>query len=69
MDEPTPRSQLLTVGEVMSLLRVSRATVYRLWRDGEIRGVRVRGVLRWEAESIDRYVRRQAMRDGRTDET
>jgi excisionase family DNA binding protein len=44
---------LLTVPEVAARLRVSRATIYRLFRTGTLPGLRVSNAIRVPAEALD----------------
>ena len=50
----TTRSELLTVREVATALRVSEETVRRRFDDGELRGVRLGSVRRILASELDR---------------
>ena len=52
------RSSLLTQADVADLLQVSRWTVTRLIRRGELRGVRVGERLRFRPADIDAYLER-----------
>ena len=45
-----------TVNETAELLRIDRATVYRLEREGRLRSVRVGKRRRYRLEEIDRYL-------------
>lgn len=49
---------LLTIGEVASLLGVSRATVYALMRGGELVAIRVGERARFEPVDVRAYLRR-----------
>jgi excisionase family DNA binding protein len=49
-------ARLLTVPEVVDLLKVSRWTVYRLMQERRLVGVKVRGVRRITAASVSAYV-------------
>jgi len=51
---------LLTVRETGQLLRVSRQTLFRLSRRGELKPVRVGGCRRYRPSDVCRFVRRQA---------
>jgi excisionase family DNA binding protein len=46
----------MTVVDVSRLLRCSTLTVYRWERAGRLRGIRVGGLLRFQAEDIDRLI-------------
>lgn len=50
-------SELRTVTETAALLRVSRATVYRLIGDGRLKLTKVRGSSFVTQAAIDRYLR------------
>lgn len=54
-----PRKQVLKVPEVEELLSVSRSTVYRLIRDGELDRVDIDRTTRVSAESVERFVERK----------
>jgi len=47
---------LLTVSETAALLRVSRMTVYRMLRDGELTSVRVGRAFRVREDEVRRMV-------------
>jgi excisionase family DNA binding protein len=49
---PHAGARLLTVAEVAELLRVSRATVYKLCEAGDLAHVRVSNSIRVAAESL-----------------
>jgi len=54
--EPFTEARLLTVNEVADLLRVSRMTVYRLIKTGEMSAFRVGRGYRLREEDIDSYL-------------
>ena len=54
--DATTDSVLLTVAEVASLLRVSKMTVYRLLRSGELLSLRVGRSLRVPRTALDAYL-------------
>jgi putative molybdopterin biosynthesis protein len=54
----SPRSALLTVNAVAELLAISRDSVYRLVRQGELVPYRVGERLRFRPEEIDAYLER-----------
>ena len=56
MREPFTEARLLTVNEVADLLRVSRMTVYRLIKTGEMSAFRVGRGYRLREEDIDSYL-------------
>lgn len=57
------RDELLTVGEIAAELRVSRATIWRLCRTGELPHLRVGSVYRIRRSDLDEYLARtQAQR-------
>jgi excisionase family DNA binding protein len=49
-------ARLLTVNEVADLLRVSRMTVYRLIKEGEIAALRVGRSYRLREDDVDDYL-------------
>jgi excisionase family DNA binding protein len=51
-------SDLLTVNELARHLGISKWTVYRLVRDGEIRAVRVGERIRFRPADVDAYLER-----------
>lgn len=59
-----PDVALLTVSEVAATLRVSKAAVYRLLRNGELRGLRAGRGFRVPAASLRAFVRRHNRRPG-----
>lgn len=54
--EPFTEARLLTVNEVADLLRVSRMTVYRLIKNGEMPALRVGRNYRLREEDIHDYL-------------
>lgn len=50
--------EVMTVDEVAQYLRVSRSTVYRLLRDGEIPASKVGGYWRFRRHVIDTWLSR-----------
>ena len=56
MREPFTEARLLTVNEVADLLRVSRMTVYRLIKEGEMHAFRVGRGYRLREEDIHTYL-------------
>jgi excisionase family DNA binding protein len=52
----TPVRPLLAAREVARLLSASPKTVYRLASGGELRYVRVRGLLRFEPDAVERFI-------------
>lgn len=52
-------SRLITVAEVASLMRVSRMTVYRLIKRGDLVAVRVGRNYRVRAEDLEVYLQAQ----------
>jgi excisionase family DNA binding protein len=54
--EPFTEARLLTVNEVADLLRVSRMTVYRLIKTGEMPALRVGRSYRLREEDIHSYL-------------
>ena len=57
MPEPFTEARLLTVNEVADLLRVSRMTVYRLIKTGEMPALRVGRSYRLREEDVTTYLR------------
>lgn len=49
---------VLTLQEVMSRLKVSRATVYRLMDQGELHPFKIGGSLRFDEEDLEAYIER-----------
>jgi excisionase family DNA binding protein len=56
--ERTPLEPLLTVAEVCQLLSVSKQTLYRLLRAGELRPSRVGDRLRFSQDDVRAYLER-----------
>jgi putative molybdopterin biosynthesis protein len=56
-----PRTSLLAVNDAAEYLAISRWTVYKLVRRGDIRALRVGDRLRFRVEELDRYVEREAV--------
>jgi excisionase family DNA binding protein len=56
MRSPFSEARLLTVNEVADLLRVSRMTVYRLIKDGEMPAFRVGRSYRLRDEDVQAYL-------------
>ncbi|MDP9297429.1 MAG: helix-turn-helix domain-containing protein [Actinomycetota bacterium] len=54
--EPFTEARLLTVNEVGDLLRVSRMTVYRLIKNGEMPALRVGRSYRLREEDVHTYL-------------
>lgn len=54
-------SRLMTVGEVASLMRVSRMTVYRLIRKGSLKAIRVGRNYRVREEDLTSYLESSAV--------
>ena len=53
---PFTEARLLTVNEVADLLRVSRMTVYRLIKEGDIAALRVGRSYRLREDDVDEYL-------------
>jgi excisionase family DNA binding protein len=51
--------QLLTVEEVAEQLRVSTAFIYRLLRQGKLRGVKLGSLWRVERATVDKLLKRE----------
>ena len=54
--EPFTEARLLTVNEVSDLMRVSRMTVYRLIKGGELPSLRVGRGYRFREEDVHTYL-------------
>ena len=50
------QARLLTVTEVADLLRVSRMTVYRLIKEGQMKALRVGRSYRLREDDVDEYL-------------
>lgn len=50
--------RMLTVAEVAATMRVSKMTVYRLVRSGELPAARVEGSFRVHHEAVQSYLRK-----------
>ena len=50
------QARLLTVNEVADLLRVSRMTVYRLIKEGQMKALRVGRSYRLREDDVDEYL-------------
>ena len=50
------QARLLTVNEVAYLLRVSRMTVYRLIKEGQLKALRVGRSYRLREDDVDEYL-------------
>jgi excisionase family DNA binding protein len=61
--EDRPRRRYLTVAEVAETMRVSKMTVYRLTKSGELPAVRVGRSYRVPQDALDSYLER-SMTDG-----
>ena len=57
MPEPFTEARLLTANEVADLMRVSRMTVYRLIKTGEMPALRVGRGYRFREEDVPDYLR------------
>jgi len=53
---PFTEARLLTVNEVADLLRISRMTVYRLIKEGQIAALRVGRSYRLREDDVDDYL-------------
>jgi excisionase family DNA binding protein len=54
-------SRLLTVAEIASVMRVSRMTVYRLIRRGQLKAIRVGRNYRVREDDLNLYLEAQAV--------
>ena len=55
--------ELLTVDEVMDLVRISRDTVYRLAAKGELPGRKIGRTWRFPRDEIEAYIRQRPGQD------
>lgn len=63
MARTDPISRLLTVAEVANVIRVSRMTVYRLIRRGQLKAIRVGRNYRVRSDDLNDYLESQAVTD------
>jgi excisionase family DNA binding protein len=63
MARTDPISRLLTVAEVANVIRVSRMTVYRLIRRGQLKAIRVGRNYRVREDDLNAYLESQAVTD------
>ena len=56
MRQPFTEVRLLTVNEVADHLRVSRMTVYRLIKEGQMKALRVGRSYRLREDDVDEYL-------------
>ena len=63
MARTDPISRLLTVAEVANVIRVSRMTVYRLIRRGQLKAIRVGRNYRVRSDDLNDYLEAQAVTD------
>jgi excisionase family DNA binding protein len=61
MARANPISRLLTVAEVANVIRVSRMTVYRLIRRGQLKAIRVGRNYRVREDDLNEYLEEQAV--------
>lgn len=61
MARTDPISRLLTVAEVATVIRVSRMTVYRLIRRGQLKAMRVGRNYRVREDDLELYLESQAV--------
>jgi excisionase family DNA binding protein len=61
---PFTEARLLTVSEVADLLRVSRMTVYRSIKEGEMPALRVGRSYRLREDDVDDYMSRRYTQAG-----
>lgn len=54
--EITIEKALLTINEVAKLLNISKFTVYRMLKDGEIQATKIRGSIRIFGDSLEGYI-------------
>jgi excisionase family DNA binding protein len=65
MARTSPISRLLTVAEVATMMRVSRMTVYRLIRRGQLNAIRVGRNYRVKEDDLQRYLEAQVVPGGK----
>jgi excisionase family DNA binding protein len=63
MARTDPISRLMTVAEVANVIRVSRMTVYRLIRRGQLKAIRVGRNYRVREDDLSEYLHSQAVTD------
>jgi excisionase family DNA binding protein len=56
MERSFTEARLMTVNEVADLLRVSRMTVYRLIKEGDMKALRVGRNYRLRVDDVDEYL-------------
>jgi len=61
MARTSPISRLLTVAEVAAVMRVSRMTVYRIIRRGQLKAIRVGRNYRVREDDLSQYLEAQAV--------
>jgi excisionase family DNA binding protein len=61
MARTNPISRLLTVAEVANVMRVSRMTVYRLIRRGQLKAIRVGRNYRVRDDDLNGYLQEQSV--------
>ena len=61
MARTSPMSRLFTVSEVAGVMRVSRMTVYRLIRRGQLKAIRVGRNYRVREDDLNEYLEAQAV--------
>jgi excisionase family DNA binding protein len=61
---PFTEARLLTVSEVANLLRVSRMTVYRLIKEGQMSALRIGRSYRLREDDVDDYLSRRYTQAG-----
>jgi excisionase family DNA binding protein len=63
MDDSRPNDQFLTVAEVAYMMRLSRATVYRLLQSGKLPAVRFGRSYRVSERAMNKFVAEAALED------
>jgi excisionase family DNA binding protein len=61
MARTSPISRLMTVVEVATVMRVSRMTVYRLIRRGQLKAIRVGRNYRVREDDLNEYLEAQSI--------
>jgi excisionase family DNA binding protein len=62
VSRPELSEELLTVGEVAHVMRVSNMTVYRLIKSGQLAAIRVGKNYRIRRKDVERYLADRAVR-------
>ena len=60
MDNNTSYDALLTLKEATSYLKISRSTLYKLMEKGEIKGIKIGKVWRFQRKELDSFIAKKA---------